>query len=115
MVTRVTTADNVYVYLQNKSNRVVTITYNDRPSAEDAKTYRLRTIGSEWGIRYREWVENNLAYVNEVTGGEVGYVHIPDMGEGGLREFCPVFLSAVRQAGDRLLTCGTMVVVSPAI
>ena len=83
--------DNVYAFLQNKRSRVVTITYNDKPTPDGAKTCRVETIGSEGGIRYREWVENNRAYVDRVTNGQVGYVHIPDMGEGGLSEFAKVW------------------------
>jgi len=87
----VTTADNVYSFLQNKSGRTVTLTYNDQPTREGARTFRVRTIGSEATIRYREWVEKNRAYVEKMTGGRVGYVHIPDMGEGGLIEFARVW------------------------
>jgi tricorn protease len=81
------TTDSPYEFLQNKANAVVTLTYNDKPSAEDAKTWRVKTIGSENAIRYREWVENNKAYVDKMTNGEVGYVHIPNMGAAGLIEF----------------------------
>jgi tricorn protease len=83
----VTTADNVYSFLQYKSGRVVTLTYNGKPSPEGATTYLVKTIGGERGIRYREWVDRNRAYVDRMTGGQVGYVHIPDMGESGLIEF----------------------------
>jgi tricorn protease len=88
---QVTTADNVYAFLQNKRGRIVAVTYNDQPSADGAKTYRLKTIGSEHGIRYREWVENNRAYVEKVTKGQIGYVHLPDFGQGGLIEFAKVW------------------------
>lgn len=83
----VTVGDEIYRFLQNKANKVVTITYNSGPSAEDAKTHRLKTISSEAAIRYREWVENNRAYVDRMTNGQLGYVHLPDMGESGLIEF----------------------------
>ena len=83
----VTAADNVYEFLQQKSNRVVTLTYHDQPTAEGAKQHRVKTLGSEMAIRYREWVENNRAYVAKMTNGQVGYLHIPDMGENGLKEF----------------------------
>ncbi len=81
------TNDNVSRHLQNKRNRIVTLTYNKSPSAEGAKTCRVKTIGSEYSIRYREWVENNKAYVDKASGGTIGYVHIPNMGQGGLNEF----------------------------
>ncbi len=87
----VTTADNVYDFLQNKANRVVTLKYNTEPTAEGAETYRIKTLGSEWGIRYREWVEGCRMHVDETTAGRVGYVHLPDMGQNGLREFARYF------------------------
>jgi len=79
--------DNPYELLQHKSDHVVTLTYNDKPSVDGASSCRVKTIGSEYAIRYREWVENNKAYVAEQTQGQVGYVHIPNMGQGGLNEF----------------------------
>ncbi len=87
----VTTADNPFEFLQNKAGAVVTIKYNSEPSAEEAKSFRLKTISSEWSIRYRQWVEHNRAYVSKMTGGQVGYVHIPDMGSHGLIEFAKAY------------------------
>jgi tricorn protease len=83
--------DNVYAFLEGKAGRVVELTTNDRPSAEGAKTCRVRTVSSEAGLRYREWVEGRKAYVEKATGGKVGYVHLPDMGENGLKEFARYF------------------------
>ncbi len=87
----VTTKDNIYSFLQNKSGAVVTLTYNDKPFTDDAKTYRTRTLRSERSIRYREWVDNNRAKVDAASGGQVGYLHIPNMGRSGLVEFSRVF------------------------
>jgi len=95
----VTTADNVYAFLQNKADAVVTISYNDQPAAEGAKTYRVRTISSEAAIRYRGWVEKNRAYVDKMTSGQVGYLHLPDMGAGGLIEFAKAFHGAHYKKG----------------
>lgn len=87
----VTTNDNVYRLLQNKASAVVTLTCNDRPTTDDAQKYRVKTLRSERGIRYREWVANNRVFVDEATNGEVGYLHIPNMGQSGLIEFAKVF------------------------
>ena len=83
----VTTADDVYKFLQTKADHLVTLTYNDKPSPDDAKTYLVKTIGGEGTIRYREWVARNRAYVDQKTNGKVGYLHIPDMGANGCIEF----------------------------
>jgi C-terminal processing protease CtpA/Prc/Tol biopolymer transport system component len=36
------------------------------------------------GLLYREWVEDNRAYVLKRSGGRLGYVHMIDMGQGSL-------------------------------
>ncbi len=79
--------DNVFRHLQNKRSRVITLTYNDNPSADGAETCRVKTIGSESAILYRDWVETNKAYVDKASGGQIGYLHIPNMGQSGLNEF----------------------------
>jgi tricorn protease len=44
-------------------------------------------------------VLHNIDYVNKKTGGAVGYLHIPDMGEAGLNEFTKRFFPQVRKKG----------------
>jgi len=51
------------------------------------RTVRVRALRGEGAARYREWVDANRAYVHEVSGGRVGYVHVPDMMIDGYAEF----------------------------
>ncbi len=37
--------------------------------------------------RYRQWVENNRAWVHKHSQGKVGYIHLPDMQTDGYSEF----------------------------
>lgn len=83
--------DNLYRFLENKAARVVEVTWNERPTSEGAKVYRTTPITSEESIRYREWVDRNRVYVDQATGGRIGYLHIPDMMESGLIEFARGF------------------------
>jgi len=43
--------------------------------------------GAEGQLVYRNWVESRRAYVDEVSGGRLGYVHIPSMSQGSLEQF----------------------------
>ncbi|MFQ5502153.1 MAG: S41 family peptidase [Phycisphaerae bacterium] len=83
--------DNPYRLLENRSNRVVRLTTTDEPKLEGATITRVKTIGSERAIRYREWVERNRAFVEQAGEGRIGYVHLPDMMEPGLIEFARAF------------------------
>ncbi len=95
----VTTDDNPYAHLQDKAGRMVRISYNDQPSAEGARIWRAKTLRREWSILYREWVNNNRAYVDKVSNGQIGYVHIPDMGANGLVEFSSTYFPQYYKKG----------------
>lgn len=79
--------DNVLAHLVDKADAVVTLTTAAQPKAQGAVTTRVRTLASENPLRYRAWVDANLAHVTEAGQGRIGYLHMPDMGEPGLKEF----------------------------
>ena len=47
----------------------------------------VKPISDEYPLYHYEWVQNNIRTVNELSGGKVGYIYIPDMGVEGLSEF----------------------------
>jgi tricorn protease len=50
-------------------------------------------------LYYHKWVQGNIEKVSQATGGKVGYVHIPDMGVGGLNQFVKYYYPQVRKDG----------------
>lgn len=52
-----------------------------------------KTLRDERDLRYRDWVESNRRMVHEKSNGQVGYIHIPDMGPKGFAEFHRGFLA----------------------
>jgi tricorn protease len=42
------------------------------------------STGAEGQLIYRNWVESRRAYVDSISGGRLGYVHIASMSEGAL-------------------------------
>lgn len=43
-------------------------------------------LNTEKGLLYRAWVESRRAYVDRVSGGKLGYVHMPDMSSESLAQ-----------------------------
>jgi tricorn protease len=86
-----TEVKNPYQLLAGKANRVVEITVNSRPSAQGASKALITPIANESNLYYYNWVQNNISKVSEATNGQVGYVHVPDMGANGLNEFSKYF------------------------
>ncbi len=82
----VSTKENPYLYLENTVGKVVDLTVNSKPSAEGAKTYKIEPINSEMELRYLDWVESRRAMVDKLSGGKIGYIHVPNTAVEGNRE-----------------------------
>lgn len=80
-------AQNIYSYLAGTAGELTEITVNNTPSIKGSRNVLVTPIADESQLYYINWVENNIKKVNEATNGEVGYIHIPDMGVTGLNEF----------------------------
>ncbi|HKN77037.1 MAG TPA: S41 family peptidase [Candidatus Acidoferrum sp.] len=89
--------DNPYAFLRNKANRPVQWTVNSKPTLEGSHTITYRPITSETNLFYLAWVKRNREAVSKATNGRVGYIHIPDMGDDGIREFIKYFYPQIRK------------------
>lgn len=78
---------NLYTALIGTVGQQVVLQVNATPDAAGARDVTIVPIADESSLYYEAWVQKNIAYVAEQTGGKVGYLHIPDMGPGGLNEF----------------------------
>lgn len=82
------TADrDIYAYLRGKADAPVVLTVNSTPSMTGARQISYRPITDETSLIYLDWVTANRNRVSQMTNGKVGYIHIPDMGAPGIREF----------------------------
>jgi tricorn protease len=90
---------NPYEQLLYKSDRPVTLTVNDGPTMKGARKVTYNPISQERNLNYLEWVLTNMEKVSEATDGRVGYMHIPDMGSSGIREFIKWYYGQIRKEG----------------
>jgi tricorn protease len=79
--------DNLYTALIGKAGKQVVLRVNAKPVDEGARDVTIVPIADEAPLYYEQFVQKNIAYVAEKTGGKAGYLHIPDMGPEGLNEF----------------------------
>jgi tricorn protease len=91
--------DDPYRLLRNKADNPVSLTINKTPSMEGARIVSYRPITSEELLVYLDWISTNRRKVDEATGGRVGYIHIPDMGANGIREFIKWYYPQIRKEG----------------
>jgi tricorn protease len=87
--------ENFYRLLENKADRVVTLTVNSTASTTGARTERVRPVKRETNLRYLEWVQQRRDYVTKASNGRIGYIHLPNTGAEGNRELVKGFYPQV--------------------
>jgi len=83
----------------NTVNQAVTITVNSKPVFDGSRNVLVRPIPDEFALHELNWIATNRRKVEEATGGRVGYVYLPDMGDHGLNEFVKQYFPQIRKEG----------------
>jgi tricorn protease len=91
--------EDPYRLLRNKADAPVQLTVNSRPQMEGARTVAYRPITDEQKLIYLDWVLGNMARVDKLSNGKLGYIHVPDMGVDGIREFIKWYYPQLKKEG----------------
>lgn len=85
---RVDGKTNLDELLENKVNKRAELEVSTIADGSDKREIVVKPIstGAEKNLLYRQWVEENRAYVARISGGRLGYVHIPDMSSNSLNQ-----------------------------
>ena len=76
---------NLDLLLRGQAGKRVTLTIVGVNGKRDT-VVRPVTGAVATGLLYRQWVNDRRAYVEKVSGGRLGYVHIADMSDGSLAQ-----------------------------
>ena len=85
--------------LVNTANEVVTLTVNSKASPDGARKVVVKPIADEFRLREFNMIETNRRKVDAASGGRIGYVYLPDMGEDGLNQFVRQYFPQIRKEG----------------
>ncbi len=80
------TTDNPYEFLENTIGKQVEIVVNSTPEKDFARTSVIKPIKSELDLLYYNWVLERRAMVDKLSGGKIGYIHVPNTAIEGNRE-----------------------------
>jgi tricorn protease len=90
---------NLYDALIGTADKQVILRVNSKPADDGARDVTVVPIADESPLYYRAWVQKNVDEVSKKTNGEVGYIHIPDMGQPGLNEFTKQYFPQIKKKG----------------
>ncbi|WKV12144.1 S41 family peptidase [Marivirga harenae] len=97
--TPITEADNIYDHFAQTAGRTVALLVNSSPSKSGAERIYVEPIGSEYWLRYVDWVEGNRRKVDEMSNGKLAYVYIPNTSGPGFTSFNRYYFSQQDKKG----------------
>lgn len=94
-----TSTQNVHQLLEMTAGKQVTLKVGSDVTGKDAREVTVVPIASESGLRLLAWREGNRRTVEKLSGGKLGYMHIPDTNVGGWTNFNRYFYAQVGKEG----------------
>ncbi|NLL28733.1 MAG: protease [Bacteroidales bacterium] len=85
------TVKDIYELLVGKADTQIEMLVNASATPNGARKVILTPLSSESSLYYYNWVQKNIEFVDKASNGEIGYIHVPDMGVEGLNEFVKYF------------------------
>jgi tricorn protease len=90
-----TASDNVYSFFEGTAGKQVQLRVGPDPSGASARDVTTLPIPNESRLRNLAWIEDNRRRVDQLTGGRVAYVYLPDTAFGGFANFTRYFFAQV--------------------
>ncbi|MCH2228744.1 MAG: PDZ domain-containing protein [Crocinitomicaceae bacterium] len=79
--------DNIFQALQGTSGVQTVLHINSSPKFKGSWTEVVKPLPNENALRQKTWIEDNRRKVDELSGGKLAYVWIPNTAGAGFRSF----------------------------
>lgn len=86
---------DVYSYFENTGGTQIRIKVGSHADGKDAREVTVVPLPDEGALRNLAWEEDNRRKVDELSGGKVAYVHLPDTNVGGYINFNRYYFAQV--------------------
>ena len=73
-----TATNNLYRFFQETAGRQTVLKVGPNPDGSKSREVTVVPVDSEFALRNLAWIEENRRKVDEMTGGRVAYVYLPD-------------------------------------
>jgi tricorn protease len=87
--------ENVYSFFEELAGKSVTLRIGPDASGSGAREVTVTPVADEVRLRNLAWIEENRRKVDQMTGGKVAYIYMPDTANGGLTAFNRYFYAQI--------------------
>ena len=84
--------------LEGTAGKVISVRIADA-DGKNARDISVTPVGSEAALRNVDWIDSNQKKVDQLSGGKLAYVYLPDTGEGGFTNFNRYYFAQADKQG----------------
>lgn len=91
--------ESLYRYFVNKAGKPVELKIASAPDGLRARVVTVVPLATEYHLRQNDWAENNRRRVDELSGGKLAYIFLPDTSDAGYNAFNREFYAQLDKHG----------------
>jgi tricorn protease len=95
----IASSDELYAFFQETAGKQVVLKVGPNADGTGSRDVTVVPLPSEDAIRNLDWIEGNRRKVDELSGGKLAYVYLPDTAAGGYTNFNRYFFGQVGKQG----------------
>jgi len=91
--------DNLFRAFEDTANEPVELEVSANSDGSKSRTYTVVPLSSDRQLRRKAWIEGNRKRVDELSGGKLAYIYMPNTAGAGLAAFNRDFYSQLDKQG----------------
>ena len=95
----VKSSDNVYSFFLDTAGKQVVLKVGADPGGANSREVTVIPVANDLALRNRAWIEDNRRKVDQLSGGKLAYVYLPDTAGGGYTNFNRYFFAQIDKHG----------------
>ena len=88
---------NLYAAFEGLAGKQTTLTVGPNPDASGSRDVLVVPVDSETDMRMQQWIEGNIRRADELSGGKVAYVYLPNTAGAGFDSFNRYFFAQTQK------------------
>ncbi|MDH3493137.1 MAG: PDZ domain-containing protein, partial [Acidobacteriota bacterium] len=95
----VSSNDNLYSFFEQTAGKQVVISVGSNPDGSDARKLTVVPVGDERALRNLAWIESNRRKVDDLSGGRLAYMYLPNTAGAGYSNFNRYYFAQIDKMG----------------
>ena len=92
-------SDNLYSFFQETAGKQTVLRVGPNPDGTGSREVTVVPVDNEASLRHLAWIEGNRSKVDQLSGGRLAYVHLPDTADGGYKSFNRYYFAQIGKQG----------------